>query len=183
MEERVDAGDILKQVVFPIAARETAHTLNFKCHITAVGAFAELVEELNSGKVRRMPQQPGSRTFFPRSKKPTRDCLIPWEWTADRIDSFCRALDFGPTPNPIGLPKVSLGGDRFELRRIEICEGRSGALPGTILKIGEKFVRVATGSEDILLKDFKTLDGREVNPFGLGNRTALVPGAMFDRVC
>ena len=164
MTGKVDAGDILKQVPIPIRSEDTAASLNFKCHVTAVRAFAELLVELEAGTITRLAQDTTKRTYFSRSRRPTPDCVIPFDWTADRIAAFFRALDFGSQPNPIGYPKIAFNDKRYIVGRMEICAERSGAQAETILELNDSFVRVATASADLKLSDLKTLDGAPVKP-------------------
>lgn len=51
MEERADAGAILEQRPFPIAADERAVSLNVRCYEAGAEAFAELLHDLESGAV------------------------------------------------------------------------------------------------------------------------------------
>ncbi len=157
MAERVDQGDILKQVPMAIAERHTAATLNAKCHFAAVRAFRALLGELADDSFTRTPQALEQRTFFPRSKKPTPDCVVPMEWPADQIDRFVRALDFGPVPSPIGVAKVVLGGVTYAVASAEKCADASGVAPGTVLESGDGRARVATGSVDVILSGLERL--------------------------
>jgi methionyl-tRNA formyltransferase len=70
MEERVDAGDILKQVIFPIKPEETHRSLEMKCYLAAMRAFKELVIELKEGRWTRTPQDLTKRTFYKFSQVP-----------------------------------------------------------------------------------------------------------------
>ena len=173
MTGRVDAGDILKQVTFPIKEQgETTYTLRIKCYVAAIRSFAELISELDAGTFTRTKQDLSKRTFFYKSKRPTEDSVIPFDWPADRVDAFCRALDFGPQPNPIGVPKIRIGSELYAVSRVEKCDSRSGAHAGTIIQIGDGFLRVATATADVVLRGLRTLEGREVNPLSLENLTA-----------
>ena len=150
----VDAGDILKQVSFPIKQPgETTYTLRLRCHLAAIRSFTELIPELDAGTFTRTKQDLSKRTFFYKSKRPTEDCVIPFEWPADRIDAFCRALDFGPQANPVGVPKIWIGSELYAVSRLEICDSRSGVLAGTVIQIGDGFLRVATGTADVVLRN------------------------------
>ena len=171
MTEKVDAGDILKQVSIAIGARETASSLNFKCHVTAVGAFRELANELDANTLTRTKQDLSQRTYFGGAKKPSPDCLIPFEESAEKIDAFCRALDFGAQPNPIGKPNIKIGTEVYSVSQVEQYGSASRERPGTIQEFSDSFIRVATGSVDVVLRGLKTLSGREINPLELLDRS------------
>ena len=68
MTGQVDGGDILRQREVPVAPDETALTLNLKCHEAALAAFAELLEDLEEGRLARTPQDLSRRTFFSRRR-------------------------------------------------------------------------------------------------------------------
>jgi hypothetical protein len=72
IEERVDSGDMLKQVMFRIAPEETHQTLDLKCKLAAMRAFQELLNELKAGTYTRAPQDLSRRTFYRRSELPPR---------------------------------------------------------------------------------------------------------------
>jgi methionyl-tRNA formyltransferase len=70
MAQRVDAGDILKQVTFPISLEETHKSLRSKCYIAAMRAFRELLIELKEERYTRRPQDLSKRTFYKSSQLP-----------------------------------------------------------------------------------------------------------------
>jgi methionyl-tRNA formyltransferase len=71
MAARIDAGAILKQVIFPIDPDETTLTLNLKCYDHAFEAFGELVGELASGTLSRPGRIfPSARTSPIRASRP-----------------------------------------------------------------------------------------------------------------
>jgi hypothetical protein len=71
IEQKVDTGDILKQVLFPVAQNETKESLDQKCYLAAMRAFRVLLAELKEGTYTRTPQDLGQRTFYKRSDVPT----------------------------------------------------------------------------------------------------------------
>lgn len=64
MVERVDTGDILKQILFPIPPAMTKTQLDQRCYVTALLAFRDLLNELKAGRATRTPQDLGQRTFY-----------------------------------------------------------------------------------------------------------------------
>lgn len=151
MTERVDTGDILKQASVTITDTETSYSLNQKCYFAAMRTFSALVVELANDTYRRIPQDLSQRTFFGRSKRPDNDCLIDPAWSAERIDRFCRALDFGPTTSPFGKPRIHLGAEVYTVDRAVQTDSVSGVAPGTLLESREHHIRIATGTADVVL--------------------------------
>jgi amino acid adenylation domain-containing protein len=158
--ERVDAGDILKQVFFEIEESETAATLNSKCYEAIIGSFPELIAELASGKISPVKQNLLERTYFLSSQKPSPGCILDWQQSARSIAATVRALDFDRQENSIGLPKIALGNQLAIVAAVELSTDRSIAPPGTIVSLGADGLRVSTTSEDLLVRQLQTLDGK-----------------------
>src|SRR5690606_1667667 len=128
----VDAGDILKQRSVDVAENETAHSLNTKCYESATHAFGELIDELAGGDCKPRPQNLAERTFFPRFKRPANGGVIRWDAPAKEISALVRALDFGPHPNPLGVPKIVINGEFVIVSEVESTGLKAWTLPGTV---------------------------------------------------
>ena len=179
MAERVDAGDILKQRTVEIMAHDTAFTLNAKCYEAALGAFSDLVEELELGTVTPRPQDQGGRTFFSRYKRPEAACTLSWEGPASKISAFARALDFGPYRSPIGLPKVYTGDSFVLASSAEVSETMSTNEPGTVTNIFPDHITVSTTTNDISLSKLSTVDGEPLDILDAANRYQWYEGARL----
>lgn len=155
----VDAGDILKQKAVDVDETETAHSLNTKCYEAAMEAFGELIDELAADDAKPRPQNLTERTFFPRFKRPPNGGVIRWDSPASEISAMIRALDFGPHPNPLGVAKFRCGHQYLSVSAVKPLPSTSGKEPGTILTIAPDFLDIATGSQDIRLRNFSRLDG------------------------
>jgi len=163
MADQIDAGDILKTVVFPLARDETAMSLNAKCYEKSIEAFAALVDELSEGRAERRPQNLEERTYFARWKRPVAACTVDFSLCAEEIDALVRALDYGTYPNPLGLPKLYLGDEAVIVRRARVSPERSLDLPGAILAVDKDGMMVSTSSQDLELTELCLPDGQ---PFG-----------------
>ena len=95
MQEKVDAGDILKQPWFRIDEHDTALSLNLKCYEYAVQAFRELVDEIATNTVTVAKQNLASRSYYGLKDKPKNFGFISWEEPSEDIDRLCRAFTFG----------------------------------------------------------------------------------------
>jgi methionyl-tRNA formyltransferase len=127
-----------------------------------------MIPELIAGTVERIPQDLSQRTYFGLSNKPENNCLVSFEWPAAQIDAFCRALDFEDSHNPIGRPKIVLGGNALIVRQVKLTGVRSLLPPGTITAIAPE-LRVATATEDIVFPTVETTAGRPLSPGELLN--------------
>jgi len=162
MTSRIDAGPILKQKVITLQNDETAVSLNIKCYQAARAAFAELIEELSSGTAVAQPQNLAVRSYFGRNKRPAAGCLIFWDGSAEDIDAFVRALDFGHYPNPMGVPKIKVDGSCIIVTRLVLTQHTSSAAPGTILAITENAITVTTKTTDVMITGLLSPDGHRL---------------------
>jgi amino acid adenylation domain-containing protein len=190
MNERVDAGAILKQQQVQIADDETALTLNAKCYEAAIQAFAELVEDLTRGELRPIKEASVERTFFPRYKRPPAACVLSFERDADDLFAFIRALNFGHYPNPLGIPKLPVGKDYVVLSEIDVLNSMSDDPTGTVLEIGRDFVKVSTSGRDVALRKLLAIDGEPlsiptfVQKFGVtvGHQLGVIDPRLAERI-
>ncbi|MCK5432760.1 MAG: hypothetical protein KAJ03_08450, partial [Gammaproteobacteria bacterium] len=165
MAEQVDAGDILKQVSFPIQKRDTTFTLNGVCFEKSIEAFADLVDELGTNQVvQRVPQNINDRSYYKRWQRPPVACTIDWRMTAIEIDHLIRGLDYGPYKNPMGLPKVYLDDRVMIVKGCEILETVQQAAPGSILEVTSESINVSTVTKIVRLNDFYTPQGKPQSP-------------------
>ena len=91
MTEQVDAGDILKQVIFPLSEGETKERLDQRCYLTGMRAFRELLIELKAGTHTRTVQDLSRRTYYARSSPilpnlPDDPYDTPWRTTSGQRD-------------------------------------------------------------------------------------------------
>ncbi len=161
MTARVDAGDILKQSIVPLSEAETALTLNAKCFDASLTSFAELLDEIDGGRVERRPQPTSGRTFFPRFQRPPLGGVLDFGTPAEDLDALVRALDFGPYPNPLGVPKLFLGNRALAIGSLRMGGG-SQANPGTVQRLSDETIQVATPTRDVVIGALTTLRGEDV---------------------
>ena len=180
MTEKVDAGDILKQVLIDISPHETAFTLNAKCYEAALSAFSELIDGLACDQITPQPQNLAQRTYFSLYKRPPAAGVISWQQTAEEIDALSRALTFGPYPNALGLPKLALGQDLFIVAELE-PDINSQAQAGTIISVdvNRDWLTVATTTRDIIIKKILTIDGHTLKLTEVAKQYDLRPGKQL----
>ena len=179
--DEVDAGDVLKQRLVDVEPRDTALTLNAKCYDAALASFEELIGELAGEGCVPRPQDPGRRSYFGLHARPGAACSLDWSRPAREIDALVRALDFGGYTNPLGLPRLWIGGEPFLVGRAEAAEptGGSAAAPGTILALADEEMLVAAGDSSVRVGGFRAADGREVRVPELVGRFGLAAGGRL----
>lgn len=163
MTESVDAGDILKQQLFPIEPHDTALSLNTKCYEAALHMFSELVDELTYGRIQPIHQNLTERTYIGRYERPPAACLIDWTQEAQVIDVLVRGLTFGNYPNPLGLPKLLIGKACLTVAALDVTDISSQNPPGTITAVTPETLTVATGTFDVNLCQITRLDGQPLS--------------------
>jgi amino acid adenylation domain-containing protein/non-ribosomal peptide synthase protein (TIGR01720 family) len=176
MTEQVDAGDILEQIPVEIVPGETALTLNAKCYDAALRAFAALADDLAAGRARPQPQNLAERSFFSRGKRPLAGCALSWDADAETLSALARALQFGPYPNPLGLPKIALGAEFVAVTALDVLDARADQPPGTLIAIGDDTLIVATATYDVALHGLLTIDGQSLPAATLAARLGLRVG-------
>ncbi|UCG11947.1 MAG: amino acid adenylation domain-containing protein [Deltaproteobacteria bacterium] len=182
MTNLIDAGDILKQKMVPIANEETALSLNAKCYEASIQCFSELVDELAVDQVKPIQQDLEGRTFFPKWKRPRANCVIDWTRSAEEIDALFRGLNYGSYPNPLGLPKLFLGDDAVIAKQICISESQSNVKAGKIIQVLDGTIRVSTATNEVTLQDFWSLNGKRVSPSEFLERSGLGEGDMLPEI-
>lgn len=145
-----DTGPILLQRRFPVAADDTAFTLNARCFAAGLESFGELIDGLAAGTLAAVPQDLGQRTCFGRSARPPALGVIDWQQPAAAIDRLVRALDHGGYRNPFGIAKVVAPRGAFAPAAVAIVPGRRAA-PGTVLAVDVDAVQVAAIDGEIRL--------------------------------
>ncbi len=182
MSAEADKGVILKQRSVDIVEGDTAFTLNAKCYEACIDSFAELVDELASGRVELHKQNLAERTYFSKYKRSPAACILSWSQPADEIATLVRALDFGPYRNPLGLPKLLIGNEVFIVPQIEVLDTSCQATPGTISSIGDEFLNVATASKEISLVKMLTTNGQPLSIADLASRFDIREGDKLEEL-
>ncbi len=158
MVAKADSGSILVARDFPIVPDETALSLNAKCYQHGLDAFEELIELLDTERLRPREMNMEARTWFGAHKKPDAGGLLDWTQPAQKLDLLIRALDFGTYPNPVALAKADLGDRVVLVRRAELVSAGSDGSPGEIVSIDSDSFTVRC-AEDALrivrLTDFR----------------------------
>ncbi len=179
----VDAGHIAVQRPIAIDADDTALTLNLKCYQAAREGFLELLTGLGQGSLTTYAQAMAERSFYAKYRRPTAGAYLRWTSTAQDLSALARALDFGELyVNPLGCPKLLLKQGTVQVSRIKPLDQRSGAAPGTVVSIGQDTWQVATGSEDVLISGFATLEGELLSAQTLATQSELRQGKRLPKL-
>lgn len=177
IEGGVDEGPVLQRVPVPIAADDTALTLNARCWEAALDSLPALLQMLESGddRGRAQPHAPLKRHM--RSDRPADGAVLDPARNAGELARMVRALDHGPYWNPMLRPRLRVGDGLLAVSGASVQAGRDGARPGEVLETGEDMLVLATGDGRALRLDGLTaLDGR-LRAHGLDAGAVLPVGA------
>ncbi len=139
---KLDAGDILLQRETPIGPDETASELSARLAQMGADLLLETLDALETGRVRRVPQDHAKATYAPILKR--EDGRVDWRQSSRQI--YNRLRGFDPWP---GIFTV------FRGKRLRIHAARpslaGGLAPGeTALDAGSLFVGCGAGRLELL---------------------------------
>jgi len=158
MTSGIDQGRVLVSRVFEVDSETTAFDLNARCWAEGIAAFDTLAADIISGTLTPLAQSSEGRRYYAGNKRPPRACALDPFGTVSDAARLLRALSFGPTANPVGLPRLPLPGEDFVFGGLEACDP-SGAAPGTLRREGDG-LRVSLADGDVLLTQLSR-HGRE----------------------
>jgi amino acid adenylation domain-containing protein/non-ribosomal peptide synthase protein (TIGR01720 family) len=180
MEEKIDAGDILKQEIVNIDNDETALSLNLKCYQAAIKAFSELVDELATNTYVRKPQDLSQRTYYPINQKSMGNGWINWHDSAENIERYYRALNFGDYCNRLGSLKFKISGTTYIINELKVLKIKSAQpLAGTLVKHDTQGLRITTATKDIIITQVKSVAGNLEDIHTVAKRHKLVFGSCL----
>jgi methionyl-tRNA formyltransferase len=153
MDVGLDTGDMLIKKSLAIGSDETAGELHDRLALLGRETMEETLRQLLAGTLKPQAQDDALMTYAPMLKK--EDGLIDWSRPASEIHNRVRGLD--PWPGAF----TYLSGEVLKISATR-CAAGSGA-PGTVLAAGTDGVRVACGS-DALLINLLQLPGKKRLP-------------------
>jgi natural product biosynthesis luciferase-like monooxygenase protein len=157
IEEGVDSGDIVEQVMFDIAADDTAFSLNARCYASAIESFPAVMAGIESGAPNRRAQDLSLRSLHRRDDRPPFGGLLDFRQPAANVARLVRALDHGGYWNPLTLPKIKTDKGVFAVAHASE-ENHNGA-PGVVLAADAEGVVVACGTGSVRLGGLSCLQG------------------------
>jgi methionyl-tRNA formyltransferase len=160
IEPKLDAGLILGQVETEIGPRETSGELMTRIAELAVPLTLEIIDALEHGTARGIPQDPAGVTLAPRMLKEMG--LIDWSQPAERIDWHIRAMQPWPMPFTF-LHQTGKAPLRMLVLAIEPAgdEGME-SLPGTVVSAAEGRLFVRAGDQSVELLEVQPAGKRKM---------------------
>jgi amino acid adenylation domain-containing protein/thioester reductase-like protein len=159
MSERLDSGDILKQISINILPNDTRASLDMKCIEAAKNSLPILLEDISNNKLTRIKQDLTQRKYYGNNDKPPNNGFVLWKEKAEEIDRLCRALSFSRFENFFGVPKVVIKNKIIIPIGYTLLCYRSNKKAGTVVDINDSTLQIATSSYDISIFSILQLDG------------------------
>ena len=164
LDEGVDTGDVLLSREIPIGPDETAGQLAERLADDGARLLIETIEALKEGRIRPVAQDHAKATYAPMLKK--EDGLIDWSKTPEAVKNHIR----GMTPWPGAFTRL---GDRMiKVFGIRQDSEKSGAPPGTIVRVAGDGIYVAAGGRVAVITDLQAPGKQrmEAGQFVRGNK-------------
>ncbi|MDD6095022.1 MAG: methionyl-tRNA formyltransferase [Clostridia bacterium] len=158
MDEGIDTGDMILKMTTPITDGDNFETLHDRLAKISGEAVITVLSQLENGTAAREKQEDEGSTYAAKITKD--DCNIAFSKSAKEIFCQVRAM----SPFPLAFTKTP-DGRLLKIVSAELCEGSSGAKPGTVAAVNEKGFEVACG-------DGKKIRVTAVLPEGKGRMSA-----------
>ena len=146
-----NGGVILSRTQIDVEPGATAHSLQLRCLAWAVTTFGELVAKLRSHALKPVAQDLAQRTWFGPDQKPWGNGWIDWKYTAEEIECYWRATQFGAVANTFTTLKMICAGEALVIESLRILPVSSDGLPGKVVAITKDHWQIITGSSDLLI--------------------------------
>lgn len=139
MAEKLDAGDILTQAEVVIEERDTVGLLHDKLSAAGVQLLSETIPSLLAGKLTPKKQDDTKATFASNIKREQEK--VNWSKAGEEIYNQIRGL------NPWPVAFTTYNNQPLKLWWGEKVPGNDEAAPGTIIRVEEDGIVVATGNK------------------------------------
>jgi methionyl-tRNA formyltransferase len=169
--EKMDAGPILLQRQIPLAADETASSLQAKLAPIGAELLLETISAIEAGSVAPRNQNEAEATYAPILKK--EDGLIDWRLPAMAIERRVRGL--APWPSAF----TYLDGTLLKIHRAIVVKTETSAPPGEIIKADKDGLWVATGDGALSLEEIQLENRKRMAAAEFLKGARLEKGARF----
>lgn len=160
MNAKIDGGDILVQETFPISDKETTLSLNLRCLQVGLSSFQTLLPTLKQRKITASPQHPNVGSYYGLHTKPESAGVLDWQWPAQKLSRYVRALNVGEKCNRFCSPKCFVKSQMYLVNKLETLSVCSDKKAGVIVAIHKEGWQITTGTQDIILTELYDTSGR-----------------------
>lgn len=162
MDSGIDTGPIVYQSFFPVEDSATALSVSLRCSREGVRWMRQLLEVASTepNDIPLFPQDLKQREYF--GGEVPNGGRICWFWPANMVLNFIRACDYSPFRSPWGEARTELAGQQVAVLKAKTADLPCHAVPGTVGRILDCGVLVATSTEWVLVWKLK-IDDRYID--------------------
>lgn len=146
-----NSGVILKRAQINVEPGMTTEGLRARCLAWAITTFGELVTTLLHHALEPHPHDIAERTWISFYQKPWSNGWIDWKYTAEEIECYWRATQFGTAPTTFTTLKMICAGQAFVIQSVRVLPISSDGMPGKVVVITEDHWQIITGSSDLII--------------------------------
>lgn len=155
MVRKMDAGDVIDTVSIPIPTEMTYGELEKELCQKGSQLLLKVLNDFKNNSIHRFPQDHSLATYAPKIE--LEDCLIQWNWPAEKIHNLVR----GVNPHPGAWCNVEIRGETKRLKFIRTAlKEQSGREPGELLPGSNKELIVSCGVDALQLLEVQ-LEGKK----------------------
>jgi methionyl-tRNA formyltransferase len=154
LQEKMDAGKMIIQKSIRISPDETAGKLNNRLSILGAEVLMDSLKQIETGAAKYTLQDEKFVTYAPKLKK--KDGLINWDHSTEEIHNFVRGMNPWPTAYTTLIRNTSE--ERIiilETEKDTPSDTETNRIPGTIIDISDRGIKVATKNGCIWIKEVK----------------------------
>jgi len=150
LDEGMDTGPVIAQMLIPIESDDTTGTLTAKLAELGVQLLAKTLPRWLAGEIAPQPQDDSQATFAPKLNK--EDGRLDWSRSAVELDRRVRA--FSPWPGTF----TTWNGKLLRVLSVQATDRKTQGAPGRVVK-DEKNIGVVTGDAILRLAEIQ-LEGK-----------------------
>lgn len=159
VDEGIDTGDIIQQECLPITDKDNYKTLLERAYQACAELLARSVEELRTGKAKRLKQQDVHPLGFYCSARGPGDECLNWNQTSRQVFNFVRAIC---PPGPSA--RCYLGSHEMKINEVEFLSDAPSyiGIPGAVVAKNENSFLVKTADSYVRVLDWESEENIKV---------------------
>ena len=163
MDEGLDTGDVILQSEFALDDEITAGELHDKMTVEGAKVLCETLDLIKEGKAPRTPQNHDEFSYAPIMDKNLGH--VDFSKSAKEVHNLVRGVNPWPSAYTNYMDK------KMKVWKTKVLDEKSSKEPGTILKVDQDGIKVATKDNVILISEIQMPNKKrmEVKEFIKGN--------------
>lgn len=152
--KKLDAGDMLYKIEYPIGAQATSGELHDRLSELGAEALLKVVDMIETGTLQAEAQDESLVTYAHKLEK--QEAVLDWRQSAVELDRKIRGLNAWP------VAQTTCNGQVLRVWRSEVLNRPAAAAPGTIDSSAQT-LDVATGAGMLRLLEVQLPGGKRIN--------------------